>query len=95
MSPLRPLLLASLLLAGCADNGLKADRTLIESGKTREGLARLQADTLKAPTDVVLRQYYYTERQRAITRWLADAKDALATGDLQTSAPQSQHCGCS
>lgn len=82
MPSLRPLFLVSLLLAGCADNGLKAGRTLIESGKTQEGLAQLQADTRKAPTDVLLRQYYYTERQLAITRWLADAKAALATGDL-------------
>lgn len=82
MPSLRPLFLVSLLLAGCADNGLKAGRTLIESGKTQEGLAQLQANTRKVPTDVTLRQYYYTERQLAITRWLADAKDALATGDL-------------
>jgi len=78
-------ILASLLVAGCADT-LQTDRALIESGKTQEGLARLAADTQKSPQDVSLRQYYYSAREAAVTRWLAQAKSALASGDSKQAA---------
>lgn len=86
MPPRRLLtILASLLVAGCADT-LQTDRALIESGKTQEGLARLAADTQKSPQDVSLRQYYYSAREAAVTRWLAQAKSALASGDSKQAA---------
>ena len=75
-------LIASLLLAACADNGLREGRGLIEKGKTQEGLARLQASTRAAPEDVELRQYYFEQREHATTRLLAEAQAAMDVGDL-------------
>ena len=85
MPPRLLLILASLLLAGCATTPLQRDRALIEAGKTKAGLAQLAADAHDAPRDVPLRQYYYTARQQAVTRWLAHARSAIAKGDVKTA----------
>jgi len=70
-------------LIGCADNGLKEGRNLIEQGKTQEGLGVLQAGTYKAPEDTELRQYYFAQRERAVTRLLDEAQAAMNAGDTE------------
>lgn len=71
------------LLIGCADNGLKEGRGLIEQGKTQEGLGVLRAGTQKAPEDTELRQYYFAQRERAVTRLLDEAQEAMNAGDTE------------
>lgn len=78
-------ILVSLLLAGCATTPLERDRALIHMGHTREGLAQLASDAQKSPQNVALRQYYYLARQKAVTRWLAEARTAISKGDLKTA----------
>lgn len=76
------LLIPSLCLAACADNGLKAGQSLIKQGKINEGLAQLRAHTHAVPEDVELRQYYFEQRDRATTRLLSETQAAINADKL-------------
>jgi len=76
------ILVAALALAGCATthDSFKDARSLVESGQTEEGLARLEQLARENPKDTELRNYYQRNRDVAVQRYLEAGERALRAG---------------
>ena len=75
------LVLAALLLAGCA--GQQANReglALMAEGRAEEGLARLEAATREAPRNLAYRTDLMRSREQTVNRLLAAANSERAEG---------------
>jgi general secretion pathway protein D len=75
------ILILALALAGCATHdSFKEARSLVESGQTEEGLARLEQLAAENPKDTELRNYYQRNRDLAVQRYLEAGDQALRAG---------------
>jgi len=75
------LVILALALAGCATHdSFKEARSLVESGQTEEGLARLEQLATENPKDTELRNYYQRNRGLAVQRYLEAGDQALRAG---------------
>jgi len=75
-----PLALATLMLGGCASNGLKEGRALIEAGQAEAGVARLREALAKEPNKPELKTAYHAQRERLASEWLTRAQADFDAG---------------
>jgi general secretion pathway protein D len=80
-------LLAGLLIAGCAANeSFRSGREMVEAGNTEEGLARLEEAMKADPNDREIRNFYLRNRDMAVQRYLQAGDNARAAGALEQAA---------
>lgn len=79
-------LLLLLGLAGCAQNqAFEQGKTLIEQGKTEEGLNRLEQSVKEAPDRADYRSYLARQRELVVSRTLAEADMAREAGQWEAA----------
>lgn len=75
------LVIAALLLGGCASTGaLEEARRMIDAGQVEEGLARIAKASAETPGDAELRAALISQREMAAARLLAEAEVLRAAG---------------
>ncbi len=81
MSRCHVVVIAALLLVGCASTGvLDEARRMIDAGQVEEGLARIARASAEAPTDAELRGALISQRELAAARLLAEAEVLRVAG---------------
>ncbi|MGH8629858.1 MAG: secretin and TonB N-terminal domain-containing protein, partial [Burkholderiales bacterium] len=74
-------MLAVVLLAGCAGSGaLRDGRSLIEQGRTEEGVRRLEQGVKASPNDIELRTYYTRNRDLYVNQLLYEGEKMRMLG---------------
>jgi general secretion pathway protein D len=71
------LLLAAAVLAGCAGQKLHREgMTLLEEGRTEEGLSKLEQASKADPDDLTYRTAWLRNREQVANRWLRRTANA-------------------
>ena len=78
-------LLLTAALAGCASEGFRQGRDLVEAGNEDEGLERIEAALRADPEDREMRNYYLRHRAVALQRHLAIGDNARSVGALDAA----------
>lgn len=81
-----PILIITLLLAGCA-NPVKEGEQLIQQGKPKEGIARIEEAVRESPDNIAYRAALYRNREAVINDMLVRAYNLRETGKLDEAEP--------
>ncbi|HYD58694.1 MAG TPA: secretin N-terminal domain-containing protein [Burkholderiales bacterium] len=80
---MKKLLVVVLFLFGCATSPQFTEgQKLVESGNVEEGLAQIEQELKKDPTNAEIRNYYERQKAVAVQRWLATGDVARSQGNL-------------